>query len=134
MIRRVAAVAAGAAVLAAPAAAQSPVRHAPEPRQIILVSAETGLALERLSWHGQDRASGQLDLTGEGAADVGMVRVSVTRTAGRITGLDMRGMTAGVAQVWVLTRGRWRAGGPAPDCYAPDPDAGACHGSVYVAS
>jgi hypothetical protein len=134
MIRRVAAVTLSAAVLLGLAVPPIAVHPVPEPRHIALVSAETGLALNGLRWLGQDRASGQLDLTGEGAGDIGPVRVSVTRTAGRITGLDMRGMTAGVARVWVLARGTWQAGGSATDCYAPNPDAGACHGSVYVAS
>lgn len=113
MIRPVAAIVVGALVLAGFAMPQAAGRHAPEPRAIVLAGGETGLALEGVHWRSLDRASARLDLTGEGAAELGKVRVTVGRSAaGSIKSLTMTGPAAALDQltdpdVWAqyLSRG-----------------------------
>ncbi len=81
-----------------------------EPHRIVLVRSETGLALDHLRWKSARRASGELDLTGEGAGQVGSVRVTVRRDgAGRIGSLRLAGSTSGIAKSRTFSHGHWSA-------------------------
>ena len=81
-----------------------------EPSRITLVSARTGVALESLRWNSAEHASGQLDCTGEGAGQIGPVRVTVRRDgAGSIKSLRLAGNTDGIAKSWTFRNGHWSA-------------------------
>lgn len=79
-----------------------------KPARIVLVKGETGLALGSLRWTSGRRASGELDMTGEGAADLGKVTVTVSRDQGAITSLRLAGKVT-VAKSWTFAHGQWSA-------------------------
>ena len=81
-----------------------------EPARITLVTARTGVALESLRWNSAGKARGQLDCTGEGAGQIGPVRVTVRRDgAGGIESLRLAGNTDGIAKSWTFRNGHWSA-------------------------
>ena len=71
------------------------------PARIALVRSETGLALTGLAWSG-DVARGELELTGEGAADLGPVTV-VMASPGSVA---IYGHVS-VCRQWTRALGRW---------------------------
>jgi hypothetical protein len=88
-----------------------PVPDVAEPHRITLVKAETGLALGSLKWHSASSAAGRLELTGEGAADIGKVRVTVRRSSsGALASLTFAGDIGGFATSWTFAHGHWNAG------------------------